>query len=146
CAHVRTHDDPRLQPLTLLRIGQANHTRFGDRGMRGEYFLNLARPHLEAARLDQLFLAIDDEDVAVAIEIAEIAGVEGALTVASLAQHLPRRVGPLPIALHELRRLDDDLSHFADRELGRAVVGDDSNDEIREGHSDRTFLLHALRW
>ena len=48
------------------------------RRMRGEHLFDLARPHLEAARLDQVLLAIDDEDVAVLVEVAEIAGVQPA--------------------------------------------------------------------
>ena len=46
--------------------------------MRREHFLDLARPDLIAAGLDQILLPIDDEQVAVVVEIAEVAGVQPA--------------------------------------------------------------------
>ena len=68
--------DPRLHRLALDVVGHAGDADFGDRRMRREHFLDLARPDLVAARLDQVLLAIDDEEVAVVVEIAEIAGVQ----------------------------------------------------------------------
>jgi hypothetical protein len=48
--------------------------------MRGDDLLDLTRPDLETTGLDQILLAIDDEDVAVLVNVAEVPGVERALT------------------------------------------------------------------
>ena len=67
-----------LTTSPFTAIGHAGDADFGDRRMVGQHFLDLARPHLEAARLDQILLAIDDEEVAVVVEVAEVAGVQPA--------------------------------------------------------------------
>ncbi len=46
------------------------------------HFLDLARPDLEAARLDHVLLAIDEEDVAVLVHVGEVAGVQPRSAVA----------------------------------------------------------------
>ena len=55
------HDDPRLDDLAFDIVGHAGDADFRDRRMRGEHLFDLARPHLIAARLDQILLPIDDE-------------------------------------------------------------------------------------
>src|SRR5947209_6552596 len=69
-------DHPRSHRLAFDRVRDAGHADFGDCRMRRERFLDLARPYLVAARLDQVLLAIDDEEITVRVEIAEIARVQ----------------------------------------------------------------------
>src|SRR5437016_9760180 len=88
-----SEDDPRFHRFALDCVRDAGHTDLGDRRMRRERFFNLARPHLVAARLDQILLAIDDEEITVGVEIAEIARVQPAarsMLVDVLAQHAGR--------------------------------------------------------
>src|SRR5690348_11579523 len=104
--------------------------------MRGDHFFDLARPDLISTRLDQVLLAIDNEQVSIGIEVAEIAGVEGPLTVINDPQDLVRLVRTLPITLHELRRAEDDLPDFTRGYGPRAVFGiDDANVHVRQRHS-----------
>jgi hypothetical protein len=40
-----------------------------------QHFLDLSRPHLVAAGLDQVLLAIGEKDVAFFVHVADVAGV-----------------------------------------------------------------------
>ena len=62
------------RPSPDMRHAGDGHLVHG--GMRGEDFLDLARPHLEAACLDHVLLTIDEEDVSMGVHVGEIAGVE----------------------------------------------------------------------
>ena len=70
-----SQDDPGLDDLTLGGVRDASNADLGNRGMRCKSFLDFARPHLKAARLDEILLAIDDEDVTVFVEVPEISRV-----------------------------------------------------------------------
>src|SRR3972149_6998802 len=71
-----TQHDPRLDRFALHCVWNAGDADLGDSSMRCEHLFDLARPYLVAARLDEILLAIDDEEVAVGVEIAEGAGVQ----------------------------------------------------------------------
>ena len=48
---------PGFYGFALLGIGYAGHAHLGNCGVRRDHLLNLARPHLEAAGLDEVLLA-----------------------------------------------------------------------------------------
>ena len=69
-------DNPRLHHLTLDGVRNSGNAYFLDARVSGKHFFDFARPHLIAAGLDQILLAIDDEQKRVVIEVPEIAGVQ----------------------------------------------------------------------
>src|SRR5262249_25226712 len=91
--------DPRAHRFALPRVRDAGHADFAARRMRRQRLLHLARPHLVAAGLDQILLAVDDEQVAIVVQVAEVAGVEPpdrrTVSVGVLAQHERRFLGTL---------------------------------------------------
>src|SRR5262249_61485689 len=95
-----------------------------DGWMLGQHFFDLPRPDLEPARFDQIFLAIDDEQVAVVVQIAEIAGVQpprGSLLVGMVAQDDGRLLGLVPVADHQLPSGERDFPDAVRRHGTRAI-------------------------
>ena len=71
-------DHPRGHRFALARVGDTRDADFGDCRVCRDHLFDLARPHLKAARLDQILLPIDDEEISVLVQIAEIACVQPA--------------------------------------------------------------------
>src|SRR3954447_17209715 len=65
--------------LAELLVRDADHRRLGHRGMLVEDLLDLARIDVVAAADDHVLLAIDDEEVAVLVDLGHVAGVEPAV-------------------------------------------------------------------
>ncbi len=63
---------------------------------------------------DQLLLAVDDLEVAVVVELADVAGVEQALGV----DRLTRLVGLVAVARHDDRPADQHLAVLGQLDLG----------------------------
>ncbi len=105
---------PGLDRLTLHRIGHASHAHITYFGKGSDHFFDLARPDLEATGLDQVLLAVDNKQVAILIQVADIAGIHPAIP-----DHVRRFGRVLPIAHHDLWRPDDDL---ADLHRGQAAL------------------------
>ncbi len=82
--------------------------------MREQQRLQLGGGHLQALVLDQLLGAIHDEEVALVVHEAHVAGVVPAVAVEAVRGLL----GPVEIALHDLRPADPQLALLADRQLG----------------------------
>ncbi len=57
-------------------VGRAEHRRFGDRGAGVAFRLDLGRRDILAAADDDVLLAVDDEQIAVLVEIADVAGAD----------------------------------------------------------------------
>ena len=74
------------------------------------------RPHLEAGRIDHSLQAIDQEEVTVLVDVAEIAGAEEALAV-ELDERGARRFFVAPVAAENLRAVRDDLADLPWRQL-----------------------------
>ena len=82
-----------------------------------EDLLDLARVDVVAAADDQLLLAVDDEEVAVLVDLAHVAAVEPAVDDGLLGRLLA-----VPVALHDVVALDDDLADLALLDLVAVVV------------------------
>ena len=65
--------------LAHVGVGDADHRDVGDRGMGGEHALDLGGVDVGAAGDDQVGAAVGDEEVAVVVELAEVAGGEDAV-------------------------------------------------------------------
>src|SRR6187200_3582532 len=115
-----TQNDPGLDGFTSERVGDTSHTGFGDRGMVAEHFFYFAGPDLIAAGLDQVLLAIGEEDVAVLVHVADVASVKPESSVGTAAQRLRRFLRVAPVGLHQLRRGNHQLASFATRHLALA--------------------------
>src|SRR5947209_20401683 len=90
--------------LAVAGIRAADHCRHLDCGMLEQGVLDIAGVDVEATTDDQVLLAVDDEQVAVLVEIAEIAGVQPAVT-----QRLAAGLGRTPVSLHYGGGAADDL-------------------------------------
>ena len=95
-----------------------------DRGVPGEHVLDVARVDVEPAADDEVLLAVDDAEVPVAVDRADVAG--GEPPVVDVRCRRPLRWRPSPVAAHDVRAADEDL----------AVVGEADLD-AREGLADR---------
>src|SRR5207249_5913145 len=148
CRVLRAEHDPRLDHFPFGLVCDTSHTDFGNRRVVREHFLDLARPHLESARLDQILLAIDDEQIAIFVEVAQIAGMEPAPRAALVdvvAEHADGLVGSVPVADHQLRRGKGNFTNLPRWQDARAFVGViDANVDVWQGHPDRTILIRAL--
>src|SRR4051812_47432316 len=100
--------DGRRDLLAHRLVGHADHRRLGDRRVLVQDLLDLARIDVVAAADDHVLLAVDDEEVAILVELRHVAGVEPAP-----AHDLLRRVGPAPVALHDVVAADADLADLA---------------------------------
>jgi hypothetical protein len=82
---------------------------FGHAGVQRHRVLDLVREHLEARHHDQVLLAVGDAEAAPVVEARCrrcAASRRGEGTLGGL-------VGPLPVALHDLRAAHADLAGFA---------------------------------
>ena len=81
-----------LRHLARLLVGRADHRRVRDRRMGEQQRLQLGGRDLEALVLDELLQAVDDEEVAVVVDVADVAGVSqpSASIVAAVASGLFR--------------------------------------------------------
>ena len=82
-------------------------------------FLDLAARDHDAARLDDVLHAIDDEQIALVVEIADVAGMEPAA-----GEGLLRLLRLVPVFVQELRRAMDDLAVHAGRAIAHVGIDD----------------------
>jgi len=71
---------------------------------------------LKAGGVDHALQAIGDEEIALLVVVAEVAGTEEWLAVV-LDKRFTRRLLLPPVAFEHLRPMDDDLAHLADAEF-----------------------------
>src|SRR6266851_4762652 len=138
-AHAFPRDHPRYYRLSRMRVRDPRDADLSDRRVGRDDFLDLARPNLKAARLDEVLLSVGDGEIPVPVERPQIAGIEPAV-----AQHFPGRLRIPPVAFHELRGLDDDLADVAGSELlARIVHVHDSQPDVGQRDTDRALLIGA---
>jgi hypothetical protein len=105
--------------------------------MRGDHFLDLARPHLEAACLDHVLLAIDQENVALLVHVGEIAGVHPGAAVAVCLQHEGSLAGVVPVLRKMLRRPQQHLADLIRATDLRCILGvDDTHFHVGKRNAD----------
>jgi hypothetical protein len=96
--------------------------------------LDLPRVDVVAAADDQVLLAVDDGEVAVLVDPADVAGAEP-----PVGDRLGRLLGAPPVALHQVVAADRDLADLALGNLGALVV-DDPHLHPPDRRADRTRL------
>jgi len=87
---------------------------------------------------DHVLDPVDDPQVAVGVEDADITGVQPAV-----AERVGGRLGPVQVALHHVRPLDHDLATLLRRHQ-RAVRRHDPHALPGQGHTDRSGLAYAV--
>ena len=108
--------------------------------MGGDDLFDFARPDLEAAGLDEVLLAVDEEEVAVVVEVADVAGEDPAV-----AEHVGGLFGALPIAIHDLGGADDDLAGGVGRLVQQAGLQvDDAQVDIGQGQPGGAVFFQAM--
>ena len=70
--------DDRLDLLAPVVVGDAEDRGVGDRGVREQHALDLGRIDVDAAGDDHVGLAVAEEQVAVVVEVADVADGEEA--------------------------------------------------------------------
>src|SRR2546425_5817985 len=105
---ARLPDDERLGDLARLGMRLADHRGIGNRRMLQQERLDLGRGDTEALELDHLLLAVTDVEIAALVDAPDVTAV-----VPALAKRRRRRLGGLPVALHDLRTPDADLADLA---------------------------------
>ena len=124
--------DQRLDRLAGVGVGDAEDGRLLDVGVRQQHLLDLARVDVEAADQDQLAPPVDQVQVAVLVEVGDVAGGEPAVGVRALGA-----VGP--VAGEDVGAADDDLARVAllDR---AALLVDQPQLDARDRPADRVGL------
>ncbi len=125
--------------LAPLGVGPADHRHLLDRRVALQHLLDLARVDVAAAGDDQVPGAVEQGEIPVLVEAADVAGVEPA------APHGGRgRLGVLPVAEHDRVAPNGHLADFAGRLfLARGI--DDAQRHVAEGPADRGQLLQVPR-
>src|SRR6266481_834892 len=76
-------------------------------------FDGLRRDEFAGRRLDQVLLAVGDEEIVVLVQVADVAGAEPAV----LAEDFARSFKIFVVALHHTRAFDQDFSILSDSDL-----------------------------
>ena len=100
-----------VDPLAPLLVGQPDHRAVAHRGVLHQRLLDLGRVDVEAAGDDHVLQAVDDEQVALVVEVADVAGV-----VPAEARGRGGRLRVLVVAGHHERAAHDDLAALAGRQ------------------------------
>jgi hypothetical protein len=101
----RPHHE-RLGQLARLDVGDADDGDVGHARVGHEERLELGRRDLEALELDELLHPVDDREVAVLVEAADVPGVQPTVLVDGVGGRL--RVAQ--VALHHLGATDEELA------------------------------------
>src|SRR5690606_26035051 len=117
--------------LAAIFVGNADDIDLLDRVMGHQRLLDGARIDIEARADDEVLDAIDEEDIAVRVHVADIAGAQPALHEGLLVG-----LGILVIAGHDLRTLDLQLAIFADADHIAAIDIDEAEIGTRQGQAD----------
>ena len=119
--------------------GDRDDRHVGDRRMRQQHRLQLRRSDLAGLVLDQLLQAVDQEEVAVLVRVADVAGVQPAVGV----DHRGGGVRPVEVALHHLRPANPELAMLAGPEIGPGREVDDPALGVGDKRPNRTRFDHA---
>ena len=87
------------------------------------------RPYLEAGRIDHAFDPIDDEEVALFVDVPQVTGAEEAFSI-QFDKRFLRFLRTLPVPLEHLRTMGNDLAHFTGRQFLAAFHINDARIDI----------------
>ena len=144
----------RLGAQVLARLGEIDHRRdfaeafirqaearaFGDRLVRIHPFLDLDAGYVLAAADDDVLLAVDDEQISVLVEIAEVAGAE----IAVPGEGRFGRLVVFPVTAEIGQRADAHLAHCSLIELVGVIVEDREIDQRAAGAPGAARLGHVV--
>src|SRR5438105_2446384 len=102
------------QPL----VGRSEHAGFGHRWAGVASRLDLGCGDVLAAADDNVLLAVDDGQIAVLVEVADVAGAD----VSVGREKRGRRFGRLPVALYVRRSPNRDFADLASRQVAVAFT------------------------
>src|SRR5256885_7810199 len=147
--HVRAQLHESLRDLAGLLVWLADDAGVGDSGVLAEHRLDLRRPDAEALVLDELLLAVDDEDITVVVTAADVAGVEPAI-----ADDVDSVLRLVPVAAHNPWAANADLADLAVLQGLRAGLevddlvlgaGNDPADRLEDRRVDGIRVGHRRR-
>ena len=121
--------DEGLDHLAAVLVRNAADRDLGDRRVQVDRLLDHARIDVEAAGDDQVLDPVDQIDVAVLVHVADVAGAQ-----AAEAERLLGLVLALPVAGHDLRAGDADLTLLAQGQHPVRIV---ERDDLDDGAGQR---------
>ena len=98
---------------------------------------HLRRPYLETGRIDHAFDPVDDEEVALFVDVPQVSGAEEAFAI-QLQKNLLCLLRTFPVTLKHLRAMGNDFAHFALRQFLAGFHIDDARIDIK--HRDPQTL------
>ena len=136
---IRLQNHKCLRALTEVIVGNADHGRLVHRRVLVKHLFQHARVHLEPAHHDHVLHAVDDEGVAVLVDVGDVARAQEAVD-----EHVAV-VAP-PVALHHLRPPEGQLARLAHRHHFRGVVLVHDHDvRARQRQADGARFVHAVK-
>ena len=121
--------------LAPALVGQPEDGDLAHRRVAHEDLLDLDRVDVLAAGDDHVLLAVDERDVAVVVDLAEVAGVEPAA-----AERVGRRRRQHPVAGEDVLAAHEQLADLADGDVAVVVV-DEAGLDVQQRAADRAELL-----
>ena len=123
-----------------LSLGHADHGDVGDRRVAHQHVLHLGGIDVLAPGHDHVLDPVVDVEVAVGVEVADVAGTEPPVLVDRLA----RRLRVVPVALHHLLAAHEDLPRdFGFDDVGTGHHVDDAQLDAGSGQATRTEAVRS---
>src|SRR5439155_7178828 len=137
---ARAEHDKGLHDLTFRRMRHSDRRSLQNRGMRVEDVVDLPRVDLEPRDDDHFLLAVDDPEVAVLVHADDVTGEEPAVP-----NDRGGLLGPLPVAVHDVRAAKTELPRLALAHLFCAGLDvDDPAVDVGQRNADGAGLANAL--
>jgi hypothetical protein len=143
---ARLRDNRGADPLAESRIGDADRRRLQHLRVLIQHLFDLARIDVGTAADDQLLLAVDDLQIAVTVEHADIAGGEPAVGAEAAGIDL----GVLVVADRHRGAIGQNLAGRAGRQVTPILI-DHADADLRQGFADepaygfRIVFRHGVR-
>src|SRR5262249_29620542 len=94
--------------FAAIRVRDTDHQRLLDIRVLVDRLLDHLRINIEATRKDHVLFAVENEEVAICIHDADVAGEKAAVRESGR-----RIVWPIPVALHHILALDPQFADLA---------------------------------
>jgi len=115
----RTRDHDRVHRFAPLRIGHAEDGGFQDGRVLVEDLFDLGAVHVLAAGDAHVVGAVDQEQVALVVQVAEVPAV-----IPPMTEDRSGRLGLVPVTRHDVGAAHDDLADLPRRHFLVALVED----------------------